>query len=897
MADVDHEMGSTESPIPHRPPPASDGRVKHRAVPGVDRLKIDEMIEDINYYRSRLGEEAKRRKELEKTATTLEQMVKTARQDAADGAQIELNRYVADFEVASRKHYEAETAKTLSDLRASQHTVSQLEDSLAKATEFLRAQEAQIATIQQQSTVQEEAEQSRYAELQHQTAAQEEAERRLTEAEATLVTQKVAYEKAIAEKSNEIMALMARLQSPQGSAAAVPENFPATPPPLIPRFASRSRRKDRAVQQVFRSSGNRVPTLPLQLAPSPQLEQLNALDPTDDDSVTRITDIVQQVLAGMGIVQVTVQEESKKKKKHGPSKMAAAVKKQQAELAPEQDQIYKNGLRELWRVTNGIDTANGFKNYTPADSKRVEICNDGGDGPDPSDYSLDFGDGYASSLWNKAVIGKLVKGFQRARAASGGWGLPEVSDTYLEGELYGQLKRSQQAWALWRPRLLPALLEWKPRPRQSKGLKDTWAGVNHQPPTSPVVELIETVKKIVLMKSHKGDPDLATWKFFKTMLEYLDVAGMSEEDSEVRILCEKPVNTFTVRLCAWRAPPIADYLRLIDETGQTLKKTNAAPRIRDGGAGTSPAPEGLPRKMYDEAWLSNQPASYIEDLNISAEVFEFLVAATSSIHPALRFSRVRLDQHKVQQLESTYKACDYVANISVRKAPIAIIIPHILRGLRRGSGEKRRLTRLGSTRAYTPALKVPTFPSLESPTAEVNLSQNHGTHLQTTVQRLSFVLDLQLLDHFTGMATATKLTKHAGWKTADAVQRIEVGVLMVEVLLLGPQLVARYPARIFRCLPGRRAPTALHCLRSFRLQLGAYYVQWPCRARGPRPGTPRIICVAGVTFLDVTDAEGENDAHPDSRRPRPPVVAFAFVPAGGGGGGGEGREEGQTKER
>ncbi|KAJ7734352.1 hypothetical protein DFH07DRAFT_780347 [Mycena maculata] len=432
------------------------------------------------------------------------------------------------------------------------------------------------------------------------------------------------------------MALMARLQSPQGSAAAVPENFPATPPPLIPRFASRSRRKDRAVRQVFRSSGNRVPTLPLQLAPSPQLEQLNALDPTDDDSVTRITDIVQQVLAGMGIVQVTVQEESKKKKKHGPSKMAAAVKKQQAELAPEQDQIYKNGLRELWRVTNGIDTANGFKNYTPADSKRVEICNDGGDGPDPSDYSLDFGDGYASSLWNKAIIGKLVKGFQRARAASGGWGLPEVSDTYLEGELYGQLKRSQQAWALWRPRLLPALLRMETE-TEAIQRAEGYLGRRQSSTTDLACRRakftwrIETVKKIVLMKSHKGDPDLATWKFFKTMLEYLDVAGMSEEDSEVRILCEKPVNTFTVRLCAWRAPPIADYLRLIDETGQTLKKTNAAPRIRDGGVGTSPAPEGLPRKMYDEAWLSNQPASYIEDLNISAEVFEFLVAATSSI--------------------------------------------------------------------------------------------------------------------------------------------------------------------------------------------------------------------------------------------------------------------------
>ncbi|KAJ7738843.1 hypothetical protein DFH07DRAFT_965942 [Mycena maculata] len=631
MADVDHEMGSTESPIPHRPPPVSDGRVKHRAVPGVDRSKIDEMTEDINYYRSRLGEEAKRRKELEKTAATLEQMVKTARQDAADGAQIELNRYVADFEVASRKHYEAETAKTLSDLRASQHTVSAGE--LSGQSNGVSSGRKRLKSLLSSTKAQFRKKPSRAITLNYSTKlrlrkkpsedwyvvffAEESSllDKFKTEAEATLGHPESRVRKGYCMPKNptEIMALMARLQSPQGSAAATV---------LYSRY-----------------SGPRatcVPTLPLQLAPSPQLEQLNALDPTDDDSVTRITDIVQQVLAGMGIVQVTVQEETKKKKKHGPSKMAAAVKKQQAELAPEHDQSYKNGLRELWRVTNGIDTANGFKNYTPADSKRVEICNDGGDGPDPSDYSLDFGDGYASSLWNKAVIGKLVKGFQRARAASGGWGLPEVSDAYLEGELYGQLKRSQQAWALWHPCLLPALLRMETE-TEAIQRAEGYLGKRQSSTTSlacrraKFTRRIETVKKIVLLKSHKGDPDLATWKFFKTMLEYLDVAGMSEEDSEVRILCEKPVNTFTVRLCAWRAPPIADYLRLIDETGQTLKKTNAAPRVRDGGASTAPAPEGLPRKMYDEAWLSNQPASYIEDLNISAEVFEFLVAATSSL--------------------------------------------------------------------------------------------------------------------------------------------------------------------------------------------------------------------------------------------------------------------------
>jgi hypothetical protein len=40
------------------------------------------------------------------------------------------------------------------------------------------------------------------------------------------------------------------------------------------------------------------------------------------------------------------------------------------------------------------------------------------------------------------------------RETEGGWGLPDVSEDYLLGLLYMQLKRSREVWSRMHPRLL-----------------------------------------------------------------------------------------------------------------------------------------------------------------------------------------------------------------------------------------------------------------------------------------------------------------------------------------------------------------------------------------------------------------------------------------------------------
>lgn len=68
--------------------------------------------------------------------------------------------------------------------------------------------------------------------------------------------------------------------------------------------------------------------------------------------------------------------------------------------------------------------------------------------PLPDDtIQLDFGRGYELSCWNKSVLAKHYQTILDLRAEDGGWGLPDVSEGYILGLLYGHLKRSHDGWA------------------------------------------------------------------------------------------------------------------------------------------------------------------------------------------------------------------------------------------------------------------------------------------------------------------------------------------------------------------------------------------------------------------------------------------------------------------
>jgi hypothetical protein len=78
-----------------------------------------------------------------------------------------------------------------------------------------------------------------------------------------------------------------------------------------------------------------------------------------------------------------------------------------------------------------------------------------GNGAGPSeDVQLDFSKGYTWSRWNVTILQQIYNLILATCQKHGGWGLPNIYEGYLMGQLRGQLKRLQEPWALVQPRFL-----------------------------------------------------------------------------------------------------------------------------------------------------------------------------------------------------------------------------------------------------------------------------------------------------------------------------------------------------------------------------------------------------------------------------------------------------------
>lgn len=144
-----------------------------------------------------------------------------------------------------------------------------------------------------------------------------------------------------------------------------------------------------------------------------------------------------------------------------------------------------------------------------------------------------------------------------------------------------------------------------------------------------------TVLLTIQIKESLGEQDVGTWKRFQMILERLGVIGMSSEEEDEADFHGQPMKIYRVKVCVWRAPQIADYLQLIDKQAALNKDqyqhsgADKAPRVRVPEHGKSRAPRGLPSSMYNAEWLNGLTPYFQEELQVSEEQFEMLVAATS----------------------------------------------------------------------------------------------------------------------------------------------------------------------------------------------------------------------------------------------------------------------------
>jgi hypothetical protein len=106
----------------------------------------------------------------------------------------------------------------------------------------------------------------------------------------------------------------------------------------------------------------------------------------------------------------------------------------------------------------------------------------------------------------------------------------------------------------------------------------------------------------------------------------------SEEEDEIKVDDGK-VLVYRVKLCIWREPRIVEYFRFVDAQTALFKKhqrgPTAATRIRSGAHGSSKAPCGLPKSLYNSEWLKKATPSYLKELKVSKEAFKLFVAATN----------------------------------------------------------------------------------------------------------------------------------------------------------------------------------------------------------------------------------------------------------------------------
>jgi hypothetical protein len=120
------------------------------------------------------------------------------------------------------------------------------------------------------------------------------------------------------------------------------------------------------------------------------------------------------------------------------------------------------------------------------------------------------------------------------------------------------------------------------------------------------------------------------------MLERLGPEGMSSEEEGVEKMGNINISVFRVKLCVWRVPEFSGYFKYIDKEGgnpaiRGTKGSRILPRFHTEDPGESPAPAGLPRKMYSPAWLdrqeSSRPSWVVDELQVSREAFELLTSA------------------------------------------------------------------------------------------------------------------------------------------------------------------------------------------------------------------------------------------------------------------------------
>ncbi|KAJ7121076.1 hypothetical protein C8R44DRAFT_877387 [Mycena epipterygia] len=254
-----------------------------------------------------------------------------------------------------------------------------------------------------------------------------------------------------------------------------------------------------------------------------------------------------------------------------------------------------------------VEQAADFEIYNPAEEAKVAACEN--EFTDPADdlFQWDFAPGYAQSRWNDLMIVKVVDAALKADGEDGDIAKGGVERDYLEALMVDKLARYQTTWKGFQPRFNESLgrMETACRSTSAKSHK--------------FEDRVNTTTATIEIKRAEGiATDIETWERLLEMLEHLGPQGMSSEEEDEVEVDDAKVFIYIVKLCIWREPLVVEYLRFVDAQTALFKKHQRGPtpalRIRNGACGSSKAPCGLPRSLYNRDWLKKKTPAYLKEL-------------------------------------------------------------------------------------------------------------------------------------------------------------------------------------------------------------------------------------------------------------------------------------------
>ncbi|KAJ7048866.1 hypothetical protein C8F01DRAFT_1356763 [Mycena amicta] len=389
--------------------------------------------------------------------------------------------------------------------------------------------------------------------------------------------------------------------------------------PTQPGFMSDAARRRRHTEQLI-NSAPRASTIPvgLPMGTPNSSAPANAATSTSPGALSQgDLEALVAMLAQQGLTARVGAPRTQKLPAH-----RVFVKMAQENMSDQGDRAWKMLARLRWK-----DNMGPFTSGLPQTLEDFAIHHPASGEPPEGEYKWYLGHRFAKSNWNLVLLQKAAVQLQVERRANVKLTacLPVVGNRYLEGLFMNFLKTA--VTGLNRP--IPRIGESEAQ-AQSRAVSTTEKSKAQAKMRSRRTTKLQKRKDIVLaLKSQNANAGnaegISRSQFLEQLLEGLGTAGMSDEEDAPQEHNGAEQLVHIILGAPWRNPEAGKHLRWIDSQAPVLKKGVARPRLMASANSERAPPKGLPRSLYNEAWLAQQSqhSSIFEaQLNISNKPFQ-----------------------------------------------------------------------------------------------------------------------------------------------------------------------------------------------------------------------------------------------------------------------------------